>query len=208
MTTRRLVYTAVFTSLVIVGGLISIPVPYTQIEVSLQTLFVIMAGILLGGRDGALAVLVYLVMGLAGLPVFTQGGGIAYVLKPSFGYLIGFPIGALVAGAIFGRAKNKTAGRAFLASLVGMIPIYAFGISYQILILHYYTGSTVAAAVAGVPAVGVMAVKDAVLCGLISMLCPALTKALGKEKRRKNVKRENIGQKLEPPTQTTGSVKQ
>ena len=169
---------AVFTALIIVGGLISVPIPFTQVEVSLQTLFVITAGLLLGGRDGALAVIVYLAMGLLGLPVFTQGGGLAYVFKPSFGYLIGFPIGALVSGAMCGRLKNVTRGKAFLCALAGMIPIYVFGVTYQVLILYYYTGITLAAAIGGVPAVGVLFIKDAVMCGLTASLYPSLKRAL------------------------------
>ena len=70
MNTKRLVYIAIFTALVTVGGLISVPIPFTQVELSFQTVFVIMAGLVLGGRDGALAVLVYIAMGLLGLPVF------------------------------------------------------------------------------------------------------------------------------------------
>ncbi len=165
-------------SLIVVGGLVSVPVPFTPIELSFQTLFVIMAGLVLGGADGALAALVYSVMGLLGLPVFTQGGGVAYVLKPSFGYLIGFPIGALVSGAICSKFKNKTSGKVFIAALVGMIPIYVVGITYQVAIVTLYMGNTFAAAISGVPSVCVLWVKDAALCGLIASLYPALRRAL------------------------------
>ena len=89
MNTRRLVSIAVFTALITVGGLISVSIPFAQVQLSFQVVFVVMAGLCLGGRDGALAVLVYIAMGLIGLPVFTQGGGIGYVLMPSFGYLLG-----------------------------------------------------------------------------------------------------------------------
>ena len=71
MSTRRLVYIAIFTALITVGGLTSVPIPFTQVQLSFQTVFVITAGLVLGGRDGALAVLVYIAMGLFGLPVFT-----------------------------------------------------------------------------------------------------------------------------------------
>lgn len=178
ISTRRLVSIAVFVALITVGGLVSVPIPFTQIEVSLQTLFVITAGLLLGGKDGALAVLVYIAMGLLGLPVFTQGGGLSYVFKPSFGYLIGFPIGALVSGALCGILRSSTRGKVFLCAVVGLLPIYAFGVTYQVLILYYYTGSTFAAAVGGVPAVGVLLLKDAVMVGLVSSLYPSLRRAL------------------------------
>lgn len=178
ISTRRLVSIAVLVALITVGGLVSVPIPFTQVEVSLQTLFVITAGLLLGGKDGALAVLVYIAMGLLGLPVFTQGGGFSYVFKPSFGYLLGFPVGALVSGALCGRLRFVTRGKVFLCALVGLLPIYALGVTYQVLILYYYTGNAFAAAVGGVSAVGVLLIKDAVMVGLVSSLYPALRRAL------------------------------
>lgn len=178
MTTKRLVYMAIFTALIVIGGLVSVPIPFTQIELSFQTLFVIMAGVVLGGRDGALAVLVYIAMGLLGLPVFTQGGGLGYVVKPSFGYLIGFPIGAFVTGLLCSRLKKPARGKIFLCALVGMVPIYLIGITYQVLILYYYMGSAWAATVAGVPAVFVLLLKDSVLCGLTSAVYPSLKRAV------------------------------
>lgn len=189
MNTKRLVYIAVFTALIIVGGLVSIPIPFTQIQLSFQTLFVIMAGLMLGARDGALAVLIYLAMGLLGLPVFTSGGGVAYVLMPSFGYLIGFPIGALVAGRLSARGKAPTRARAFASALVGMIPVYLIGMAYQTLILYYYTGVGWAAAIGGLPAVLVLAVKDAVLMGVVASVYPAIMRALrsmGRGRKKQN----------------------
>lgn len=184
MNTKRLVSVTVFTALIIVGGLVSVPIPFTQVELSFQTVFVISAGLLLGGRDGALAVLVYVAMGLFGLPVFTQGGGPQYVLMPSFGYLVGFILGALVCGAVNSRIKYPTRGRAFLCALIGCVPIYVLGIAYQVLILYFYLGNTFAAAVTGIPAVCVLFVKDATLVGLVSMIYPSLDRAL--KPRRKS----------------------
>ena len=187
MATKRIVSIAVFTALIVVGGLVSVPIPFTQVELSFQTLFVIMAGLMLGGGDGALAVLVYLAMGLLGLPVFTQGGGVAYVFKPSFGYLIAFPIGALVAGVVSDRLKSGSRNKrskVFIAALVGMIPIYIIGPTYQMFILYYYIGSSWGAAIAGLPAVAVLAVKDGVLLGLIASIYPALERAVGRRPAR------------------------
>lgn len=182
MSTKRLVYIAIFTALITVGGLISVPIPFTQVEISLQTVFVILAGLMLGGRDGALAVLVYIAMGLFGLPVFTKGGGPQYVFMPSFGYLIGFPIGALIGGVLCKRLKTVTRGKVFLCALVGCVPIYVLGVTYQMFILYYYLHSAWAAVIAGVPAIGVLLVKDAVLCGLCSALYPSLMRAVKVEK--------------------------
>ncbi|MCM1367200.1 MAG: biotin transporter BioY [Roseburia sp.] len=179
MRTRRLVSIAVFTALMIVGGWISVPVPFTPTKLSFQTLFAVTAGLLLGGRDGALAVLVYIAMGLIGLPVFTNGGGVGYVFMPSFGYLIGFVFGALLCGAVCSHLKHRTRGHVFLAALVGLVPVYAVGMTYQVLILYYYVGSAWAAALGGLPSIVVLAVKDAALCGLVASLYPSLSRAVG-----------------------------
>ena len=178
-----MVYIAMFTALITVGGLISVPIPFTQVEVSLQTVFVIAAGLVLGGTDGALSVLVYLAMGLLGLPVFTKGGGLQYVFMPSFGYLIGFPIGAFFSGALCKRIKLKTRGKVFLCALVGCVPIYVIGVTYQVLILYYYLHSAWAAAIMGVPAIGVLLLKDMVLCGLCAALYPSVIRAIGGRKK-------------------------
>ena len=182
MSTRRLVYIAVFTALITVGGIISVPVPFTQVELSFQTVFVILAGLLLGGRDGALSVLVYIAMGLFGLPVFTKGGGPQYVFMPSFGYLIGFPLGAFVAGFLCKRLKAPTRGKVFLCAIVGCIPVYVIGVTYQVLILYYYLHNTWAVAIGGVPAIGVLLLKDLVLCGLSACVYPALGRAIHNRK--------------------------
>lgn len=84
--TRSLVYCALFTALIAVGAFIKIPIPV--VPFTLQYLFTMLAGILLG----SLSVLAYMILGLIGLPIFSEGGGIGYVFKPSFGYIIGFAL--------------------------------------------------------------------------------------------------------------------
>lgn len=186
MSTKRLVSIAVFTALITIGGLISVPIPFSPVEISLQTVFVIAAGLLLGGRDGALAVLVYVTMGLFGLPVFTRGGGPQYVFMPSFGYLIGFPIGAFTAGAICGKLKKHTRGKVFLCALAGCVPIYLIGATYQVIILYYYLGNAFGAAISGLPALAVLLVKDGVLCGFVASIYPSLSRALRYRSALKN----------------------
>ena len=79
---------AIFTALTAVGAFIKIPIPY--MEFTLQFLFTTLNGLLLGGKWGAAAVGAYVFLGLVGVPIFAEGGGFFYVLKPTFGYLIGF----------------------------------------------------------------------------------------------------------------------
>ncbi len=124
-----------FTALTAVGAFIKIPIPH--VPFTLQTLMVMFAALILGSRRGALSQLLYLVIGLMGLPVFAQGGGPAYVLQPSFGFLLGFIPGALVIGKILENAKNISLPKVITALILGQAVIYLFGLSYLYLNLNF-----------------------------------------------------------------------
>ena len=100
---KKLTLCALFTALIAVGAFIHIPIPI--LPFTLQTMFTLLAGSLLGAKLGSMSVLVYIALGLMGFPVFAQGGGIAYVLKPSFGYIIGFFFATYVTGTISHKVK-------------------------------------------------------------------------------------------------------
>jgi biotin transport system substrate-specific component len=136
--TYKMILVALFAALIAVGAFIRIPVPL--VPFTMQSFFVVLAGMLLGKKLGAASALVYLAVGLIGIPVFTQGGGIGYVLKPSFGYLIGFVVGAFVTGAIVRKAENPTFWRLLFAALAGLLAVYAFGVPYFYLLSNYYLG--------------------------------------------------------------------
>ena len=86
MKTKGVIYCGLFTALIAVGAFIKIPIPV--VPFTLQYLFTMLAGLLLGSRLGTVSVLSYMLLGLAGLPIFSEGGGLWYVFKPSFGYII------------------------------------------------------------------------------------------------------------------------
>lgn len=87
----------------------------TGVPVTLQTFGVVLAGLVLGWRRGALAVLLYLAVGFAGVPVFSGGtGGLAVLGGASVGYLLGFPLAAALAGALAGAARSATGGARYL----------------------------------------------------------------------------------------------
>ena len=145
LATRQLVLVALFTALIIVGAFVRIPIPV--VPFTLQFLFTLLAGLLLGSRLGTIAVLSYIALGLVGIPVFTEGGGIAYVLKPSFGYIIGFAVGAWVTGRIVeaARTAQPSLRRLLVASLANIAIVYAFGLPYFYAISHLWLGSRIAA---------------------------------------------------------------
>lgn len=140
---RDIVLISLFAALIAVGGFIKIPMP--GVPFTLQFLFVNLAMLLLGSKRGALAVLVYVVVGLCGLPVFTQGGGIGYVLQPSFGYLIGFVAGAFFGGMLLERMKKSTLGTRLAASALNLVIVYTIGVIYLHLIRNIYLGSEMSA---------------------------------------------------------------
>lgn len=180
MTTKRIVRISYFTMLTIIGGLISIPIPFTPIKITLQTLFVAASGLILGGCDGMFAQLAYMVLGLIGLPIFSSGGGFDYVLRPSFGYILSFPLQAFLTGFLASKCRTLSSWKLFLCAFTGVLVSYAIGITYQVLIVAYYVGNGIVAALSGVPAVLLMLVKDAVLVYLLCLLYPRIKTMIGK----------------------------
>lgn len=98
--THRLVWTALLAALTGAGAMIAIPVvPFSPVPVTLQTMFVLLAGLILGPRGGAMAMLLYMAAGCLGLPVFAGGkSGIAAFIGPTGGFLIGFLPTAMFCG--------------------------------------------------------------------------------------------------------------
>ncbi|MGN0597263.1 MAG: biotin transporter BioY [Ruminiclostridium sp.] len=130
---------ALFTALVAVGAFIQIPVPYMD-YFTLQFLFVVLSGMMLGAKLGAVSVAVYVLIGLCGVPIFAAGGGIAYVVRPSFGYLLGFIAASFVVGFICKKLKANKYWHYLLAALGGFVVTYAIGLLYKYLMLNLYVG--------------------------------------------------------------------
>ncbi|WP_235535389.1 biotin transporter BioY [Oerskovia sp. Root918] len=140
------------------------------VPITLQTLGVMLAGALLGAWRGALAMLAFLALVAAGLPLLSGGrGGPAVFVGPSAGYLIGFVVGAAVVGLIVERFRTLTFWRVLAASVVGgMLVMYALGIPLQALVtgfplqtvatgsLMYLPGDVVKAVIAASVTVGVV----------------------------------------------------
>lgn len=141
ITVHETVLIALFAALTAVGAFIKIPIPY--ISFSLQTLFVSMAGMLLGAKDGLISMAVYITIGFLGFPIFTMGGGIGYVLQPSCGYLIGFLFYACLTGYFTRKLKNITFKNLYLTQLPGLFVMYAIALPYYFFISKYYTDNPI-----------------------------------------------------------------
>ena len=140
--TKSLILCSLVTALIVVGAFIKIPVPV--VPFTLQFLFTTLAGLLLGSKRGMISVVVYMILGLIGLPVFSEGGGIWYILKPSFGYIIGLCIGTFVIGLIAERMKEKTIPRYLLANFTGLMIVYVVGMVYYYIICNYVINTPIA----------------------------------------------------------------
>ena len=140
MKTREMTLCAMFTVLIAVGASIKMPIPV--VPFTLQTFFVAMSGIILGGRLGAISATCYMLIGLAGVPVFAQGGGISYVLQPSFGYIVGFIAGAYVIGKL-ASGNNVSIKRLLVANFAGLFIVYIFGMIYYYIIGNFVINSPI-----------------------------------------------------------------
>jgi biotin transport system substrate-specific component len=130
---RGMVYASLFGALTAVGAYIIIPLP--PVPITMQTLFMGLAGTLLGARLGALSQVVYLFLGILGLPVFAGGkAGIGVLFGPTGGYLIGF----IAAAAVIGKLASLKARPGFawlcLSLVAGAAVIYTLGILQLMLV--------------------------------------------------------------------------
>lgn len=192
MKLRQLLFSAIFAALTALGALfIKIPVPGTPLIITLQTFFVFMAGMLLEARYAFFSQLVYVVIGLIGLPVFSGGGGFAYILQPSFGFLIGFCVCAplisvLVRNNLLETVSLKQKGilpliKAFAGSFVSVAVLYTLGISYMYMIFNVYLGNPkTLGAVILLSQAGTFIFVDIIKFALAIPLCLAILKRIPK----------------------------
>ena len=118
MKSKDMIMCAFFTVLIVVGAFVRLPI--LVIPFTLQTLFVLLSAMLLG-KKAAISSFVYMLL---------EGGGIWYIAKPTFGYIIGFILGSFVTGLIVEKMKKKSFSKLFVAGIIGLLCIYAVGMVY------------------------------------------------------------------------------
>ncbi len=124
----KLVLSALFTAMIAVGAVFSLPLPPPLLPVTLAVFFCLLAGLVLGPRWGLASVATYLLLGSAGLPVFANGsGGLGQFAGPSGGFLAAYAAAALVAGLLADRREWRL-WRNALAALAGVAALYAIGL--------------------------------------------------------------------------------
>lgn len=169
---RELVLCALFTALIAVGAFIkiSIPIEPFPMNFTLQLFFALLAGFLLGPRLGLISVCIYLILGLIGVPIFAAGGGFSYLIRPTFGFLLGFAFTAYLAGIIAKRAPRLNFRWLFLAAFAGMMAYYATGMVYFYVISNFVIDMPVTWGIVLVNCFLITLAPDTVLCLLAALL--------------------------------------
>ncbi len=181
ITTRELVLTALSIALITMGAYIKInlfTIPFT-----LQLVMVMLVALTFGYKVGFLSTSIYTIMGLAGLPVFSSGGGLGYIASPSFGYILGFILCAFIIGFFANDDKTtsqaKLHAKTFAVTLLGLAIVYAIGVCYWYLLGQFFIPKfkmdffslVYKGAIVFMP-------KDVFLCLLVSIISPKLKKVI------------------------------
>lgn len=130
---HNLCISAIMLALLIICSKITIPLGV--ISLTLQTFIVILLSLILNTKYTFLVFITYIILGLLGLPVFSGGGGFAYVLKPSFGFIIGFLLQSFLTSRITPESNRYIK---YIYSMIGLFIIYLCGVIYMYSILNYY----------------------------------------------------------------------
>lgn len=162
------VLACLFAALISIGAYIAIPLPGTPIPIVLQNMFIMLAALLLGPWWGLLAVAFYLLFGIVGMPVFSGGtGGIAKLLGPTGGYLVGYIPAVIIIGLISGIGR-RTIPANLAACVAGMAIVYTFGVVRLKTVLNAGWGQSLAAGLYP------FLIGDGIKIVLASLLAPRL----------------------------------
>ncbi len=175
MRTRDYTRTALCAALTAVCSQIIIPLPFTPIPFSLGVMAVLICGGILPPKQALLSQLVYLLMGAVGIPVFSEfGAGPAKLIGPTGGFLLAYPLMALVIAMLIKRVKTPGVSRYFLAMVAGLSICYVMGSGWMM--LSSGVSVTQALSMAVLPFV----LPDLVKAGLAAVLSKQLGTALSR----------------------------
>ena len=154
----------------------SVTVPGTTIPFTLQPVAVLLAGLVLGARQGALSQVLYLAAGVAGASAFAWSPvllpGAARLLGPTGGFLLAFPLAAAVAGLLSDRGATRGVARTMLAMTGGLVALYVGGIVWASLFVAAPTSTGIVATFAP------YAVADLVKVAVVAPFVPAVRRVL------------------------------
>ncbi|WP_158737797.1 biotin transporter BioY [Alteribacillus sp. YIM 98480] len=127
-----IVSAALFAALMGIGANITAYLVIGGVPITLQPIIAILAGALLGSRLGALSMIIYMLIGLVGMPVFAEfSGGFRALVSPTFGFILSFILSAYVTGKIIERKQNPSMAVFFIAAFTGLAINYLLGTNYM-----------------------------------------------------------------------------
>lgn len=169
---RMMVFAALFTALIVIGGYISFPIPFSPVPIVLSDFFAMLAGLFLGASWGSASVGLFLFFGALGLPVFAGGrAGLAVLFGPTGGFLFGYLIAALGIGLISGKGKPSFI-KDLIALIAGNIIVFGMGVPWLKIILKVTWEKALALGL--IPFMPGMVIKIIVGIALIQTLRPIL----------------------------------
>lgn len=176
--TRDITLVALFASLMVIGAYLSIPTPF--VPITFQAFFACLSGALLGAKLGVLSQIVYILLGLIGLPVF-QGGkaGPTTIVHPTFGYILGFMVGAYIIGKLLEKRKT-TYKNLSISIIIGLIIMYMFGTIYFYFIMNFYMKNPIGIIKVIKICVAPFIIKDILLSGIAAIIAKKTLPAIKK----------------------------
>lgn len=174
--TKEIVLGAMFVALAIIQAMLLRFLGTLVVPFSLITFVAVLAGIMIGPRAGFLSMLVYVLMGLIGLPVFEKPpyGGLVYVLQPTFGFLLGAILASYMAGKFRPKKNAKNTLGYCGASFLGILVIYVVGLPYLFLMLNLYLGQATSIIrlfeIGFIPFIGLDLIKAVIAAVLASLV--------------------------------------
>jgi len=162
---------AFVTVLTAMAAQVSVPLPFTPVPFTFQPMVVLVGAAVLGARLGMTSQLLYLALGIAGLPVFALSPllpqGLARLVGPTGGYLVSYPFAAFLVGALAERGMDRRYVTAVLAMAAGLASVYAFGVAWLAFVVRPALGFTGALAAGFAPFVVPDVLKLALAAGVM-----------------------------------------
>ncbi|MBQ7408742.1 MAG: biotin transporter BioY [Clostridia bacterium] len=171
-TAKNLALCGVLLCFLCISSKLAIPTPIAPF--SLQFACILLCILLLGARLAAITIALYILLGLMGLPVFASGGGLSYIVNPSFGYILGFLLACFTVSIVYSKNKTYTLKKLWLTSVIVLITVHVSGLSYAYLINRFYLKSAVSIANLLVYGSLIFIPIDLIWCAIIPPICTKL----------------------------------
>lgn len=190
MQLQLLLRAALCLTLIIIGAKVQIPLPYFDYY-TLQFTFVLLTAVLLPMRYAISVMGSYILLGLIGVPVFAAGGGLGYVLRPSFGYLIGFLATIACISGLYRAYPVTIRFHFFLLNFLSIIITYIFGLGYKGVIINLYMNQILPVWTIMTSAFAFDIPADVIMICLLSLVEPRIVKAITHSTHAWQVKESN-----------------